>query len=105
MEDSMTKNDADLVQEVRTGVGEMFHTLNTQLMHIINAKDGIAEDLDTLRALVREMEISRSAAWVDAQSSLDTYCNGLDQACRKIMEAVRAFDSLFSVVIKMHTED
>lgn len=103
--DPLPKNTASLVREVRTGVGEMFHTLNTQLMHIVNAKDGIVEDLDTLQALVREMEISQSAAWIDAQSSLDTYCNGLHQACRKIMDATRAFNSLFSAVIKKHTDD
>lgn len=99
------KDNTGLVHEVQMHVGEMFHTLNTQLMHIINAKDGIVEDLETLRALVREAEISQSKLWVDTQSSLNTYCHGLQQACRKITDTTRTFNSLFSSVIKKHADD
>lgn len=92
------------IREIENGVGEICHALSTQLMHIANAKDGIVEELETLRSLAAGTDMARSAAWADIQSSLGTYCDGLDHAYRSITAAMRAFNALFAPAAKGHPD-
>lgn len=92
------------IRDIENGVGEMCHSLSTQLMHVANAKDGIVEELETLRSLAAETDLGRNTAWADIQSSLDTYCNGLDHAYRSITAAMRTFNALFASIAKGHPD-
>lgn len=81
---------------LRNAAGGMCHYLNTHLMHIVTAKEGIMEEIETLDAAMGEETPDEArAAWKSASSSLKTYCEGLDQAYRKITAVTKAFNSAF----------
>jgi PAS domain S-box-containing protein len=81
---------------LRNAAGGMCHYLNTHLMHIVTAKEGIMEEIETLDAAMGdEMPVEARAAWKSTSSSLKAYCEGLDQAYRKITAVTKAFNSAF----------
>lgn len=80
---------------LRNAAGGMCHYLNTHLMHILSAKDGILEELETLDGLSANVPAQTITAWKNASSSLRTYCEGLDLAYRKITAVTKAFNSAF----------
>jgi PAS domain S-box-containing protein len=81
---------------LRNAAGGMCHYLNTHLMHIVSAKDGILEEIDSLDEAVRgSLPEGAMDAWTAAASSLRAYCEGLDQAYRKITAVTKAFNSAF----------
>ena len=81
---------------LRNAAGGMCHYLNTHLMHIVSAKDGILEEIDSLDEAVRgSLPEGATDAWTAAASSLRAYCEGLDQAYRKITAVTKAFNSAF----------
>lgn len=80
---------------LRNAAGGMCHYLNTHLMHILNAKDGLEEDLDSLDAAVPDLPAEAREVWRSATSSLRSYCRDLDLAYRKITAVTKAFNSAF----------
>ena len=81
---------------LRNAAGGMCHYLNTHLMHIVSAKDGILEEVETLDEAVQDiLPDGAREAWAAASSSLRSYCEGLDQAYRKITAVTKAFNSAF----------
>ncbi|MDO9583063.1 MAG: PAS domain-containing protein [Desulfomicrobium sp.] len=80
---------------LRNAAGGMCHYLNTHLMHILNAKDGIEEDIASLDGAARDLPVEVRAAWTNAGSSLRSYCEDLDLAYRKITAVTKAFNSAF----------
>ena len=81
---------------LRNAAGGMCHYLNTHLMHIVNAKDGIMEEVETLDETVHGVLPDKAAeTWRAASSSLRSYCEGLDLAYRKITAVTKAFNSAF----------
>jgi PAS domain S-box-containing protein len=81
---------------LRNAAGGMCHYLNTHLMHIVTAKEGIMEEIETLDAAMGEETPDEArAAWKSTSSSLKAYCEGLDQAYRKITAVTKAFNSAF----------
>lgn len=80
---------------LRNAAGGMCHYLNTHLMHILNAKDGIEEEMDGLGGLARNLPGETGEAWANAASSLKSYCRDLDLAYRKITAVTKAFNSAF----------
>lgn len=82
---------------LRNAAGGMCHYLNTHLMHIVNAKDGIMEEIETLEEIVLHtpFENAKADAWQTTMASLKAYCEGLDQAYRKITAVTKAFNSAF----------
>jgi hypothetical protein len=73
----------------------MCHYLNTHLMHIVNAKDGIREEIESLEEIAPVLPEAAWATWTAAISSLNAYCEGLDRAYRKITAVTKAFNSAF----------
>lgn len=81
---------------LRNAAGGMCHYLNTHLMHIVNAKDGIREDIEALGETMAALDAENLRnAWTSASHSLNSYCDGLDQAYRKITAVTKAFNSAF----------
>lgn len=81
---------------LRNAAGGMCHYLNTHLMHIVNAKEGIMEEVDTLEAAAQGIPPGSAAdAWAASCSALRSYCEGLEQACAKITAVTKAFNSAF----------
>jgi len=81
---------------LRNAAGGMCHYLNTHLMHILSAKDGILEEVESLDESIRTiMPAEADEAWRNASDSLRAYCEGLDQAYRKITAVTKAFNSAF----------
>ena len=81
---------------LRNAAGGMCHYLNTHLMHIQGAKDGIREEIESLDERIDAiLPPDAAAAWRKAQGNLRTYCEGLDAAFRKVAAVTRAFNSAF----------
>ena len=81
---------------LRNAAGGMCHYLNTHLMHIVSAKDGILEEVEALDESVQDiLPDGAREAWSAASASLRSYCEGLDQAYRKITAVTKAFNSAF----------
>jgi PAS domain S-box-containing protein len=80
---------------LRNAAGGMCHYLNTHLMHILNAKEGIMEELESLDSLSASLPAESTADWHNTASSLRSYCEGLDLAYRKITAVTKAFNSAF----------
>lgn len=81
---------------LRNAAGGMCHYLNTHLMHIANAKDGIMDELDALRGMARHLlDPHHEAEWLAISGSLQAYSEGLDKAYRKITAVTQAFNSAF----------
>jgi hypothetical protein len=65
-------------------------------MHIVNAKEGIMEEVETLEAAARDIPPGGPAeAWESSCSALRSYCQGLEQAYAKITAVTKAFNSAF----------
>ena len=81
---------------LRNAAGGMCHYLNTHLMHIQGAKDGIREEVEALDERIDGILPPEAAAeWRNAESNLRAYCEGLDAAFRKVSAVTRAFNSAF----------
>jgi len=83
---------------LRNAAGGMCHYLNTHLMHILNAKDGILEEVQTLEETTQNLfgdNEQAQATVAAAKESLLSYCDGLNQAYRKITKVTKAFNSAF----------
>lgn len=81
---------------LRNAAGGMCHYLNTHLMHIVNAKEGIMEEVESLEATARDtLPESAAQTWEGACSALRSYCQGLEQAYNKITAVTKAFNSAF----------
>lgn len=80
---------------LRNAAGGMCHYLNTHLMHILGAKDGILEDIEGLDILAASQPIESCEGWREISASLRSYCEDLDMACRKITAVTKAFNSAF----------
>ncbi len=80
---------------LRNAAGGMCHYLNTHLMHIVSAKDGIEEEMESLGEASQGLSGEAKEAWAAAASSLRAYCEGLDLAYRKITAVTKAFNSAF----------
>jgi PAS domain S-box-containing protein len=80
---------------LRNAAGGMCHYLNTHLMHILNAKDGIEEEIECLDGATRNMSDEAREAWTNATSSLRSYCEDLHLAYRNITAVTKAFNSAF----------
>ncbi|MBC7355211.1 MAG: PAS domain S-box protein [Desulfomicrobiaceae bacterium] len=70
-------------QVLRQAAGSVCHYLNTHLMQILAAKDGILE------------EIESSADPAALRQAIRAYCQDLEAACAKITAVTRAFNSAF----------
>jgi PAS domain S-box-containing protein len=81
---------------LRNAAGGMCHYLNTHLMHIQGAKDGILEEVEALDDRIRDiLPDDAAAAWRNAGANVRSYCEGLDAAFRKVSAVTRAFNSAF----------
>lgn len=69
-------------QVLRQAAGSVCHYLNTHIMHIMAAQDGILEELETLQKSA-ETEIIRG------------YCQDITHACTQMSAVTRAFNSAF----------
>lgn len=68
---------------LRQAAGSVCHHLNTHLMQILAAKDGILEELD------------HTTDGDKLRQAIRAYCQDLAQACAKITAVTRAFNSAF----------
>lgn len=82
---------------LRNAAGGMCHHMNTHLMHIINANDGILEDVETLAELMQQEQLSPEgqSVWGAVHQSLLSYAQDLKLASSKITAVTRAFNSAF----------
>jgi PAS domain S-box-containing protein len=82
---------------LRNAAGGMCHYLNTHLMHIVNANDGILEEVEAMEALQATVNLDAEAleAWQSANQSLRAYGEGLNRAYHKITAVTKAFNSAF----------
>jgi PAS domain S-box-containing protein len=81
---------------LRNAAGGMCHYLNTHLMHLQGAKDGILEEMETLDERMEDILPPEAVrTWRNAGSNLHAYCEGLDAAFRKVAAVTRAFNSAF----------
>lgn len=85
---------------LRNAAGSLCHYLNTHLMHLLAAKDGIQEELEGLQALEEE-----ALRGVDHQQvaglfrgvieRIHDYCSGVASAYDRIAEVTKAFNQAF----------
>jgi len=85
---------------LRNAAGSMCHYLNTHLMHLLNAKDGILEELasleefneETLRGL-EPREIAHQMKGIIER--INDFCGGVSSAYDRISEVTKAFNKAF----------
>ncbi|NLY41684.1 MAG: PAS domain S-box protein [Desulfovibrionales bacterium] len=81
---------------LRNAAGGMCHYLNTHLMHLANAKDGIVDELDALNGMARHLlDPHHETEWLAISALLQAYSEDLDKAYRKITAVTQAFNSAF----------
>ena len=81
---------------LRNAAGGMCHYLNTHLMHILNAKDGLLEEIEALDENAPDtLSPEAASAWRTTSASLRAYCEDLGLAYQKITAVTKAFNSAF----------
>lgn len=82
---------------LRHAAGGMCHYLNTHLMHIANALEGLEEEMDGLDATLARPHLDTTArnTCLDSTAAMRDYARGLRQASGRITKVTQAFNSAF----------
>ena len=82
---------------LRNTAAGMCHYLNSHLMHISGALDGMKEELAEMdeRFMTASRPEDKEEIWFSGRHSLDGYARDVHHAYRKISEITRAFNSAF----------
>lgn len=82
---------------LRNAAGGMCHYLNTHLMHIASAMEGLEEEMDGLESTLARphLDTTTRSACLGSAGAMREYVRGLRQASGRITNVTRAFNSAF----------
>lgn len=85
---------------LRNAAGSMCHYLNTHLMHLLNSKDAVGEEMAELDTLIDEVALSHLPREIAGRmkrimENMHDYCKGVTIAYERISEVTKALSQAF----------